>query len=162
MNQTLIVYYSLTGTTEKAVNTLLNFIKADTIRLIPEKEIKKEGFFKYMWGGGQVVMKQEPKLKPFKIDFDQYQHIIIGTPIWAWTFSPPVRSFLKTHTFKHKNIYYLYTHEGGDKKVIERFIQAIPLDNQFAGALGLNYQKDSLEKIETEIRSFSTKHQLSF
>jgi len=161
MNQTLIVYYSLTGTTEKAVNTLSQFINADVVRLFPEKEVSKEGFFKYMWGGGQVVMKQEPKLKSHHILFNHYKNIIIGTPVWAWTFSPPIRTFLKTNVFVNKNIYYLYTHEGGDKKVIERFIRAIPVNNQFIDAIGLNYQNTSLEKISQHIQSFVEKHQLN-
>ncbi|MFX0059578.1 MAG: flavodoxin family protein, partial [Candidatus Heimdallarchaeota archaeon] len=94
MSRILIVYYSLTGHTKFIAETIKAAINADILALKPVKELKSDSSMKYMWGGAQATMKKKPKLEEFSIDPLAYDLIFLGTPVWAWTFTPPIRSFL--------------------------------------------------------------------
>ncbi len=123
MNKTLILYYSYEGNTEKLANDLANTFDIKCAKLQPIKKFNKQGFAKYVWGGFQVISKRRPKLKPLNIDFDNFNNIIIASPIWAGQVTPAIYSFIKNNELNNKNISLFYTHKGGNKKVIDKFIK---------------------------------------
>jgi len=103
-NKILIVYYSLTGNTRFIAETLQEKLKADIQEIKPKKDIKPKGAMKYFWGGYKATMKQKPSLEPIEKDPNNYDVIIIGTPVWAWTIAPPIRSFLSKYDLSDKKI----------------------------------------------------------
>jgi len=66
---------------------------------------------KYFRGGKQIMMKETPKLKPYHIELDTYETIYLGTPVWAFTYTPAIRSFLKQTHLHNKKIILFCTHE---------------------------------------------------
>ena len=102
----LIVYYSMTGNTEDTAGKIAAIRGADLLRIDPVKAYPDKGFIKFLWGGRSAVMAESPKLKPYEFDPDRYDRVIIGFPIWAGTFAPPVRTFVKENAeaLKTKNI----------------------------------------------------------
>ena len=90
----LIVYYSMEGNTQYIAEKLAERFSADTLRLVPKKAYKDKGFAKYIWGGKSAIMGEKPKLEPYSVDFSLYDEIIIGFPVWASTFAPPIRTFV--------------------------------------------------------------------
>ncbi|HWT75129.1 MAG TPA: hypothetical protein VN258_10480 [Mobilitalea sp.] len=77
----LIVYYSLEGNTELIAQKIASYVNADVLRLIPKKEYPSSGFKKFFWGGKSVVFGEKPELETYHVNIDQYDKIIIGTPI---------------------------------------------------------------------------------
>lgn len=116
----LIVYYSFEGNTKFVAETLAKELNADLLSLKPEKEIKSHGFMKFVWGGRQATMGTTPKLLPFDKNTEEYDFICIGTPVWAFTFTPPIRTFFKQTQLKDKQIALFCTHEGGKAKTLEK------------------------------------------
>jgi len=115
------VYYSLSGNTKFIAKEMRDSINADIIELKPKKELNSESSMKYFWGGYQATMKKKPKLNQITINPLDYDLIIIGTPVWAWTFSPPIRSFLSAFDLSGKNVALWMCHGGGPKNAMERF-----------------------------------------
>ncbi|MFX0030364.1 MAG: flavodoxin family protein [Candidatus Hermodarchaeota archaeon] len=113
MNKALVIYYSLTGNTKMIAEVIAESINSDILELKPVKELKTEGGSKYFWGGYQATMKIKPKLKSFNINPLEYELIILGTPVWAWTYSPPIHSFLSKFDLTGKNVA-LWTCSQGD------------------------------------------------
>ncbi len=95
--QTLIVYYSLEGNTAFAAEKLAESLGAETLRLVPEKEYPNSGMKKFLWGGKSALMGEEPPLRSYTFDAGAWDRIIFGFPVWAGTFAPPLRSFVKAH-----------------------------------------------------------------
>lgn len=126
----LVVYYSFEGNTELIGNTIASTVGADTLVLKPVNEIKTKGFMKYVWGGSQVVMGKSPKLEPYEINPRDYDIIFIGTPVWAWTYTPPLNTFLKASNILHKKIALFTCHGGQNGKTFEKMKGALP-GNQF-------------------------------
>ena len=142
MSKTLVLFYSYEGSTRRIAHFIADNVRADLEEIKPVKEIKsKRGT--YVWGGSQVVMKTRPKLKPLKVDLDEYETIILGTPVWAFTFAPPIRSLLQGGYLKNKNIGFYYCHEGGADKMEKRAKAAIEKENTFLSAFScLNVVND--------------------
>ena len=125
MSKILIVYYSLTGNTQFIAETLRDTIEADILELKPIKELKSSSGTRFMWGGYQSTMKKKPELMDIDINPLEYDLIILGTPVWAWNISPPMRSFLSKFDLTGKNVALWMCHAGDGVKAMERFKDAL-------------------------------------
>ena len=116
-----VVYYSLTGNTDLTANKIAEKLGADLIRIKPEKEYPDSGAKKFLWGGKSAVMKEEPKLLPYSFDAGEYDRIIFGTPVWASTFTPPIRSFVNENrealNGKRFAVFTCFSGGGADKAI---------------------------------------------
>jgi flavodoxin len=110
----LIVFYSLQGNCKMIAEEIGNHIQADVLQLFPVDDIKPNGFGRYLWGGRQVIKQIEPELKAYTIDLSAYDMVIIGTPVWANTYAPALRTFLSHNEISGKNVA-LYACSGGNK-----------------------------------------------
>ena len=100
----LVIFYSLTGNTKLIAETIKNAINADIQEIKPVKELDPESGMRFMLGGMQASLKLKPKLKPININPLEYDLIFIGSPVWAWQVSPPIRSLSKMYNFSNKEI----------------------------------------------------------
>jgi len=125
MSKILIVYYSLTGNTQFIAEALRDTIEADILELKPIKELKADSGTRFMWGGYQSTMKKKPKLMDFDINPLKYDLIILGTPVWAWNISPPMRSFLSKFDLTGKKVALWMCHAGDGIKAMSRFKEAL-------------------------------------
>lgn len=93
-----IVYYSMSGNTKYVANKIADGIKAsgevDIIRIEPRKAYPDKGAKKFIWGGKSAVMGEAPALQPYEFNIEKYDRMIFGTPVWASTFAPPLRTFI--------------------------------------------------------------------
>lgn len=115
----LIIYYSFEGSTRLVAEAMASAAGADLLPITPQKEMSSRGFSKYFWGSSQVMMKRKPKLQPFPLNPREYDLIFIGTPVWAWTFSPPVGTLLNEIDFGTKKTALFCCHGGQKGKTIE-------------------------------------------
>jgi flavodoxin len=117
----LVVYYSFEGNTRFIAEAIAKELGADIQELKPIKDLKSKGFSKFIWGGRQVVMKKMPELHPLEKKPEDYDTVFIGTPVWAYTFAPAVRTFLAGHSLKGKYIALFMCHGGGPKEAMAKF-----------------------------------------
>lgn len=106
-----LVYYSMSGNTEFAAEKIKNVMtekasaanggegltggfSIDLIKIEPEKAYPDKGAKKFLFGGKAAVMGEKPVLKEYNFDPSKYDTIIIGSPVWAGTMAPPIRSFV--------------------------------------------------------------------
>ena len=154
----LVIYYSLDGYTKLVAETIAKGINADILELKPERELLKVSgiarFSKYLWGGRQVIMKETPILLPFEKNIDDYGLLIIGTPVWAFTFAPPLRTFFSNVKMKGKKIALFCTHEGTKGKTLENMRKEL-LGNEIIGEIDFRRPKKSLDEDKAKIISFA-------
>ena len=125
MSKILVIYYSLTGNTKMIADTIRESLNSDILALKPIKELKADSSMKYMWGGAQATMKIKPKLEDFSINPLDYDLIFMGTPVWAWTLSPPINTILSQFDFKGKKVALWVCAGGNGIKAMERFKNAM-------------------------------------
>ncbi len=130
--KTAIVYYSMLGNTEYVAEKLAQNIDADIIRIVPEKAYPDKGFKKFFWGGKSAVMGDTPTLIPYRFEAEKYDRIIFGTPIWAGTFAPPLKTFITDNKkqLKSKKIaVFTSSGGGGADKAVDKLKKLIEVDS---------------------------------
>lgn len=141
--KTAIVYYSMSGNTRQTAERIADAVGADLIRVEPVKEYPSAGMRKFIWGGKSAVMGEKPKLKPYSFGAE-YDRIIIGTPVWASCFAPPIRSFINENrdrlSGREISAFVCYSGGGADK-ALDKLKRYLGIDS-FAAELILIDPKD--------------------
>lgn len=114
--RTVIVYYSMSGNTAYVAQKMSEEIPADLVELVPKKAYPSTGIRKFIWGGKSAMMGDAPALMPYSIDLAAYDRVVFGTPVWASSFAPPLRSFIAAHAkeLEDKRIAAFACSAGGD------------------------------------------------
>ncbi len=150
MEKILVVYYSLEGNTKLIAENVARAINADVMRLSPVKDLHAKGGAKFFWGGKQVLMHQKPKLKPLDKDPLNYDVIFIGTPVWASTFAPAIRSFFASVKIQGKKVAFFCTSGSGNTKTLANLKKMLsPGGNQILG--GIELQEPLTHNIEKAV-----------
>lgn len=140
--KTAIVYYSLQGNIRYVAEKISEKLGADLIELIPVKAYPDKGMVKFIWGGSAVTFRKKPKLEPYKFDPADYDLVILGTPVWAGSFTPPLRTFLEDNDLTGKNIAVIVTSAGGDTAKCISSLKTASKAESFAAELSLVDPKD--------------------
>lgn len=111
----LVAYFSASGSTKLVAEAMARAVGADLLELTPKKKMNVSGLGYFSWGIRQLVGKEERELEPIECQLSDYDLIIIGTPVWTFTMTPPVRTFLKENSFVGKDVAVFCCH-GGDKR----------------------------------------------
>lgn len=157
--KTAIVYYSMLGNTDYAVNKIKNAVDCDVIRLTPEKAYPDKGFKKFLWGGKSAVMGEKPRLLPYRFEYDKYDRVIFGTPVWASSFAPPLRTFIEENRggLKGKDFSLIMCCSGGGTdKVTEKLKKALGVDSLTAQVTLIDPKDKPSEENERKIKEFIT------
>ena len=93
MKNVLVVFYSRTGTTKKVGEEIAKQLGCGTEQILDVKE--RKGPLGYMRSGKEAMKKIAGDIREPKEDPSKYDLVIIGTPIWSWNVSSPVRAYLE-------------------------------------------------------------------
>lgn len=103
LGRVLVVYYSLSGHTKEIAEKIAALTNGDLYEIQTVEPLP--GTPKL-----HVVVKQQlksqnyPAISPILPDFNAYDTIFVGSPIWWYTAATPVLSFLKQADFQGKNV----------------------------------------------------------
>lgn len=100
-------------------------LQADIEELQPVKPLNASGAGYVAWGLRQLVSASKPSLKPLIHNPREYDLIIIGTPVWSYTYTPPVRTFFETIDLKGKKIALFCSHGGDPKKTLGKMADCL-------------------------------------
>ncbi len=125
----IIVYYSLEGNTDYAAKLLAQELGADLLRLEPITPYPTDNR-KFLLGGKDATFGVEPPLKPYNFNADDYDVVVLGTPLWAWTYAPPLKTFIKGNNLSGKKLAFFVSSGGGDdKKCFAKLCKATGCEN---------------------------------
>lgn len=155
MSKSIIVYYSFEGNTKKVAKYLSKELNLPNEELLLVKDFGSKGFTKYFWGGSQVMMKKKPELKPLKVNLDDYDTIFLGSPIWAGTYSPAIRTLLEDGIIKGKKIAFFYCSDGGPGKAESKIRDIVNINNKLISSFGLVKVRDNFESIKVGVLNWA-------
>ena len=152
MASVLIVVYSRTGTTRKVAEALRDRLNAD-IELI-EDVTSRSGIFGYLKSGHEAWKKIAPEIKPTRLNPDDYDLVVIGTPVWAGSMASPVRTYLEQYGSRLNRVALFCTEGGsGEEKAfseITGFCNGEPL-----ATMALTTKKVATNAFSSELESFA-------
>lgn len=108
--KTLVVYYSATGNTEEAANYIAAATGADTLELVPVEPYTNEDL-NYNDDSSRVVYEHDnPDARAVELvessvsDWESYDTVFIGYPIWWGIAAWPVDGFIAANDFTGKTV----------------------------------------------------------
>jgi len=156
--KTAIVFYSLQGNVRYVAEKIADATGAYLIELKPVKAYPDKGMIKFIWGGSAVTFKKKPELEPYKFNAEDYDLVILGTPVWASSFTPPLRTFLEDNDLTGKKIAVIATSAGGDStKCIASLKEASKADSFVAELSLIDPKSKPSEENEKKIAGFIDK-----
>ena len=156
----IIVYYSMSGNTKYAAEKIAKDTGADTLRIVPVKAYPDKGAKKFLWGGKSAVFGDKPPLEPYDLKADDYDLIVLATPVWASNITPPMRTFVCDNKEKLAGkkfaVITCYAGGGAEKAILKlKKLLEIP---SFEAELILTDPKDNpTEENEKRISEFCEK-----
>lgn len=119
MSKILIVYYSKTGHTAQIARELANLCGADTEAIVSKNDGDKG--FKFFRALLNTAFQRSSEIEPSKKSPQDYDLIVVGTPVWMFKLSPFTRAYLKHHSQQFKQVAFFCTQGGnGDKRVFKQ------------------------------------------
>jgi flavodoxin len=137
----LTAYYSRSGNTERVAEKIATKMGADIDRIVDRKD-RDRTFNGWLIAGKDASQKVETDIVHDK-DPEDYDLVIVGTPVWAWTMSPAVRTYLSQHKFKRVAFFCTYGALKGKTYTHMEELSKRPL-----GTLGMSAKK--IDNVSTE------------
>ena len=117
----LIIYYSLTGNTKYIAEQIRRKTGGDVFLIETVKTYPAEYSALTDEAKRELQTGDLPALKKGPPDMSSYDLILVGSPVWWYTVSTPVMSFLKQADFAGKRVSAFCTHGGGTGKFFPHF-----------------------------------------
>ena len=127
--KTLILYYSYGGNTRRVAQMIQKEVGGDLAEIQTVQPYT---------GDYNAVVDQG---QPLTVDLKDYDTVVLGSPVWWYTFAPAVHSFLKEADLVGKRVYPFATNGGWLGHTLKDFAKACKgaevkpgLDVRFDGA----------------------------
>ena len=109
--KTLVVYYSRTGCTRLAAERIGRELDAEVVEL--KEQTDRKGVLGFLKSGHDAIRKKPATLLPVDQDPAAYDLLIAGSPVWADTLCPAVRTYLEQSAASVRRCAFFCTHGGG-------------------------------------------------
>ncbi|MFT4104717.1 MAG: flavodoxin [Lacrimispora sp.] len=108
----LVLYYSYTGNTEKIARQISETLNCDMAEIQPVKAYPGSYNATVNQSEKEIKNGYEPEIKPLKYDPQDYDTVILGFPVWWYTFAPPIKTALSSVNWEEKTVYAFATNAG--------------------------------------------------
>lgn len=158
----LVVYYSKTGNTKMISNEISERLNADVEEIVDIKD--RKGYLNLLKSIKETISEKESGIHDLKYNPENYDLVIIGTPVWASRIAPPIITFLKDNRTRFNNVAFFYTQTGSSKNLafeqMQKFSEAFPVAT--LSIFGKDIEKGfHIPKIEKFISSLDIKTKIS-
>lgn len=160
MSKKLVAYFSATGTTSKAAQTLASIAKADLYEIKPEVPYTKSDL---NWMNPFSRSTKEMKKKTFRpaiadkeADISAYDVIFVGFPIWWYVAPTIINTFLESYDFSNKKIVLFATSGGsGFGKTVKGLVDSVDpsaeiMEGMIMNGLSENVVKEWLDGLDVQ------------
>ena len=108
----LLVYYSLSGNTAKIAKKIAEKAGCDIAEI--KTKVPYTGDYNSIVSQGEDEVNSGfmPEILPLEKNPADYNEIILGTPVWWYTFAPAVKTFLSQTDFSGKKVFPYATNGG--------------------------------------------------
>jgi menaquinone-dependent protoporphyrinogen IX oxidase len=115
--RTLVVYYSRTGYTRRVAESLAHRLHADLEEIASNA---RSGPFGYVRSAIEALFALQTRIRAPQHDPSDYGLVIVGSPVWFWRLSSPVRTYLSAHRRRLSRMAFFCTMGGsGSQRVFD-------------------------------------------
>jgi flavodoxin len=106
----LVAYYSRTKITKKVAENMAKLSGADLEEIIDLRN--RTGAMGYIMAGRDATLRKLTDIKEIKNNPGDYDLVVIGTPVWSFNVSTPIRTYLTQNAEKFKKLAFFCTQGG--------------------------------------------------
>jgi menaquinone-dependent protoporphyrinogen IX oxidase len=114
---TLVVYYSRTGTTKKVGEKLASLLKCTSEEIRDTKS--RKGIFGWLSAGKDATREALTELEKVENDPASFDIVVIGTPVWNHRMSTAVRTYLTQYKDSFRRVAFFCTYQYTDSDPFE-------------------------------------------
>lgn len=115
--KTLVVYYTRTGITEKVAKAINDELGGNLEEIVETKD--RSGIPAYMLSALEALFKKQAKIEQVNHKPEEFDLVIIGTPVWAHNIATPVRAYLEQYKKGFKaTAFFVTCDSSGASKVL--------------------------------------------
>lgn len=157
MKKVLIVYYSYTENTKKVAEKIQKEIGGQIAEIKTVTAYSGDYDAVVEQGHQEVKKGYMPAIFPLDVNLADYDTIILGTPVWWYTFAPAIKTFLENNDFSGKTIYPFATNGGWighTFKDITTSTHAAEKGVTIAKGLNLRFDGSRMRTSESELKNW--------
>ena len=146
----IIIYHSYSGHTKMIANIIKKKLDCDVLELEPKYEFSSDYDEVVKEYQNNEKDKSTVVIKDININLDNYDEIIIGSPVWWYSITPVVREFLKENNLEGKTVIPFATNAGwlgGTFKEIEELCKNSSVTNEMNIVFG-SYSYDLVTSMD--------------
>ena len=150
--RTLVAYYSRSGNTRRVAEAIATALGADLEPIVDRAD--RGGILGYLRAGRDAYRRRTTRIDPPRLDPTGYDLVVVGTPVWASSVTPAVRTWLAEYRGRVPNVALFLTHGGSGRERV--FAQMTELCGHFPlAALGLRVDELRSGVWESRVRDFA-------
>ena len=149
--RTLVAYYSRTGNTKFVAEKIAEYLKADLCEVVDKKG--RKGKFIILTGGYAAIKEKLTEIEVTK-NVEDFDLVIIGSPVWANKMTPAIRTFIVNNDFSEKDVAFFVTMDSDNpEKALLSIKEAVNSKSQVGELAIINGLKEK-EDAEQRITDF--------
>lgn len=150
----LVVYYSRTGNNRAIAESIANQLSADIDEIVDKKN--RQGRLNWLLAGKDSRSGKLTEIEYQKNPQD-YDTIIIGSPIWAWNPIPPLRTYLQQVDLSGKRVaFFICSKSDAYIKMFPQLAEMAP-NSEHIGNFGIQEDRFLNEDYTADLDAFIEK-----
>ena len=145
----LIVYFTYTGNTENVAKVIQKRLNCDILKLNPLEPYSTDYQTVVDEEQNNESSKKTIPLEEYDIDLSIYDEIIIGSPVWWYSISPVIRTFLKENDLSGKTIKPFATNAGWLGRTFKEIEELCP-NSKVAQGMNIVFKSYSDELVTSQ------------
>ena len=137
----VIVYYSQSGNTREIASFMAEYLGIETCEIKTKEDYSQKDIIEQ--GKRQIEQNFSPEIEDINRNIKDADFILLGCPVWWYTFAPAMKTFLENYNLSGK-IIYPFTTSSGWKGHIFRDIEKLAKNAIVKQGLYLHYDGDML------------------
>lgn len=110
--KTLIIYYGYGKHTKMIADMIKEELGCDILEIKPKIPYSTDYQTVVEETEDNLETRKTPEIEDIDIDLANYDKIILGTPVWWYTITPPIRTFLTKYDLTGKTVIPYATNAG--------------------------------------------------
>ena len=152
--KTAIITYSLGGNTRSVATKMKEWLDADIYEIKTKVPYPQD--YDQMVEQGKIEVESGfmPEIEELNIDFSKYDNIVLGSPVWWYTFAPAMNAYLKNADFLGKKVYVFATNGGWLGHTLKDYEKKVK-NAKISGELNIRFNGTKLVTPIKEIENFA-------
>jgi menaquinone-dependent protoporphyrinogen IX oxidase len=119
----LVIFYSRSGTTRRIAQALSSALGGSLEEIAEDRG--RNGLLGYCRSVFEARRKRSANIRPARNDPRSFDLVVIGTPVWAWSVSSPVRAYLTANKDRLPTVAFFCTLGGAGSETVFAQMQDI-------------------------------------